>query len=54
MRHAWVHFSNATIGAFIHIPPSGPGEPLTLEIDILSARIEVIREDRKTQNLWCL
>jgi DUF4097 and DUF4098 domain-containing protein YvlB len=31
----------------INIPLSNPGEPLTLEIDILSARIEVIGEDRE-------
>jgi len=31
----------------INIPLSSPGEPLTLEIDILSARIEVIGEDRE-------
>lgn len=29
------------------IPLSRPGEPMTLEIDILSARIEVIGEDRE-------
>ena len=31
----------------INIPLSNPGEPLTLEISILSARIEVIGEDRE-------
>ncbi len=31
----------------INIPLSRPGEPLTLDIDILSARIEVIGEDRE-------
>jgi DUF4097 and DUF4098 domain-containing protein YvlB len=31
----------------INIPLSKPGEPLTLEIGILSARIEVIGEDRE-------
>ena len=31
----------------INIPLSKPGEPLTLDIDILSARIEVIGEDRE-------
>lgn len=31
----------------INIPLSSPGEPLTLEIDIMSARIEVIGEDRE-------
>jgi DUF4097 and DUF4098 domain-containing protein YvlB len=30
----------------INVPLSSPGEPLTLEIDIVSARIEVIGEDR--------
>ena len=30
----------------INVPLSRPGEPITLEIDILSARIEVIGEDR--------
>jgi hypothetical protein len=31
----------------INVPLSRPGEPLTLDIDVLSARIEVIGEDRK-------
>lgn len=31
----------------INIPVSKPGEPITLEISILSARIEVIGEDRE-------
>jgi hypothetical protein len=31
----------------INIPLSRPGEPITLEIDIMSARIEVIGEDRE-------
>lgn len=31
----------------ITLPLSRPGEPISLEIDILSARIEVIGEDRK-------
>ena len=31
----------------INIPLSRPGEPISLEIDILSARIEVIGEDRE-------
>jgi hypothetical protein len=31
----------------ITVPLSRPGEPVSLEIDILSARIEVIGEDRK-------
>jgi hypothetical protein len=32
---------------FISIPLSRPGEPIELEIDIMSARIEVIGEDRE-------
>lgn len=31
----------------INVPLSNPGEPMTLDIDILSARIEVIGEDRE-------